>query len=393
MRWRFTEDLGAAEIESRRVMIDLIDRWWHEFADRTEDLNAMFTGGQAFDLPAWMSDHLGAIHPELMWEYGPAVHGPGHRLVITPESRYHLAPLVDEILAQAPQLAGWEFYPHRLRESLEHAEATVNARTGGTLRDVAVAVSTGNHHLIDLEFVASGVRAEHDAFVATEALLGEATLNTWIGEITTTSPKRRLGLRRGRDAPGKRVPIADLANAVEQQQHSILSGVAARPHAEWPEDGTEWSLFQLTAAQDDDYPGRADLVTGLTIDPALWKASLAGRFHSSRFTRSSETFCYVKIDGIDGLTGSEFDDRGAIEDALDRMLRADGFGCVIGAGTGLRYSYVDLALTDLDAGLSATRARLAQGGLPRRSWIQFLDMEWSHEWIGIHPDTPAPPVR
>ena len=392
MRWRFVEGLGAEEAEARQATADLIDRWWDAFAGKAADLNVMFGGGQAFDLPAWMSDHLGAVHPHLMWEYGPAVHGPGHRLVITPESRYHLAPLVDEILGRAPRIEGWEFHPHRLPESLEHAEAIVNARTGGTLRDVTVAVSTGDHHLIDLEFTASGARAEHDAFIATEALLGEATLNTWIGEITTTNPKRRLGLRRGRDTPAQRIPIAGLANAVERHRDSILSEVAEIPHAEWPGEGTEWSLFQVTADQSDDYPGRADLVTGLTLDPALWKASLAGRFDSSRFSRSGETFCYVKIDGTDGLTGSEFEDRGAIEDALDEMLRSGGLGCVIGAGTGLRYSYVDLALTDLDAGLSAARARLAQGAVPRRSWIQFLDMEWAREWIGIHPDTPTPPL-
>lgn len=165
-----------------------------------------------------------------------------------------------------------------------------------------------------------------------------------------------------------------------------------RSRTEWPEESIEWSLFQLSAEQSDEYPERSDLITGLTLDPALSNATLTGRFHSSRFSRSGERFCYVKIDGVGGLTGSEFDDRGAIEEALDELLRAEGAGCVIGAGTGLRYSYIDLALTDLDNGLAVARARLARGGLPRRSWIQFLDMGWTREWIGIHPDTAPPPM-
>lgn len=393
MRLRFPVDLGTGEVEARQTTIDLIDRWWEEFARRADDLDAMFSGSRRFDLPGWMADHLGPIHPQLMWEYGPAVRAPGHRLVITPESRYHLGPLVDEILARAPRIEAWEFYPHRLRESPETAEATVNARTGGTLRDVTIAVSTGEHNLIDLDFTSAGARADDVAFVATESLLGEDVLDTWIGEITTTPPQRRLSLRRGGDQRAERIPVADLAPSVDRQRSSILSGIPDRPHAEWPEDSTEWTLFQRTAEQSDDFPGRTDLITGLTLDPPLWAATFTSRFHSSRFSTGGETFCFVKIDGIDGLAGSEFDDRGAIEDALDETLRTARSGCVIGAGTGLRYSYVDLALTDLDAGLEATRERLARGRVPRRSWIQFPDMGWTDEWIGIHPDTPAPPMR
>ena len=44
-----------------------------------------------------MEDTLQAIHPSLMWEYGNAVRGPGHRLVITPESRRFLRPMVRTI--------------------------------------------------------------------------------------------------------------------------------------------------------------------------------------------------------------------------------------------------------------------------------------------------------
>lgn len=114
MRWKFPVDLTREEREARQETIVLIDQWWEEFAARVDDLNVMFGGGKAFDLPAWMADHLGAVHPHLMWEFGPAVRAPGHRLVVTPESRYHLAPLVGEVLARAPRLEGWEFYPHRL---------------------------------------------------------------------------------------------------------------------------------------------------------------------------------------------------------------------------------------------------------------------------------------
>jgi hypothetical protein len=31
-------------------------------------------------------------------------------------------------------------------------------------------------------------------------------------------------------------------------------------------------------------------------------------------------------------------------------------------------------------------------GLPRRSWLLFYDPDLADEWLGIYPDTPAPPM-
>lgn len=78
-----------------------------------------------WDLPRWMDDHLHPIHPKIMWEYGPAVSGDGHRFVLTPESAHELRPLVAKILERAPSIPGWEFYDARLPEDLESMKATV----------------------------------------------------------------------------------------------------------------------------------------------------------------------------------------------------------------------------------------------------------------------------
>jgi hypothetical protein len=88
-------------------------------------------------------------------------------------------------------------------------------------------------------------------------------------------------------------------------------------------------------------------------------------FHSERFSKCGETFCYVKLDGKDGLDEEKFPDKAAIEDALDEVLRPRRLGCHIGGGTGLRYSYIDLALTDVQQGLDAVRRRLREGNVPK----------------------------
>jgi hypothetical protein len=100
----------------------------------------------------------------------------------------------------------------------------------------------------------------------------------------------------------------------------------------------------------------------------------------------------VKLDGRGGLDEEHFADKSEIEDALDAALVPAGLGCHVGGGTGRWYSYVDLALTDVDRGCEIVKAVLRAGNVPRRSWILFFDDEWAHEWIGIYDDSPAPPM-
>jgi hypothetical protein len=100
----------------------------------------------------------------------------------------------------------------------------------------------------------------------------------------------------------------------------------------------------------------------------------------------------VKIDGSEGLDEEHFADKSEIEDALDEVLKPNQLGCQIGGGTGIRYSYIDLALVDLTQGIEAIRKRLQEGNLTKRSWIQFFDSDLAAEWIGVYDDSPPPPM-
>jgi hypothetical protein len=116
-------------------------------------------------------------------------------------------------------------------------------------------------------------------------------------------------------------------------------------------------------------------------------------FYSDRFSRCKETFAYVKIDGSNGLGGSRVSDRAGIEDALDTELASDKLGIHIGGGTGLMYSYIDLALTDLDRGVERARKVLRKLKVPERSWVLFFDADLAAEWVGVYPETPPPPAE
>ncbi len=390
MRWLFLNPNDPMDAAKKKELTRRIDAWWSAFAKKTEDLTGLFSQRIKWDLPAWMERHLQAIHPKLMWEYGPAAKGKGHRLVITPESARHLRPLTAAILDKAPTIPGWEFYGYRLPESVEMAEQTVSARTSGSLEDVGVEVQVGEFHLIDLLYRSprtSGEddeQARNDAFVATETLLGEEVLDKWIGGI-------EVGPLTKRKSSSKLLPLNRLTETVDALIHGIRDQLSGLPHSEWVDD-TEWSGIELKPEEVDDYPRCDDLLVAITGNLPLWQAAHRGvGFFSGRFTRCGETFCYVKLDGSEGLEGSQFEDRASIEEALDEALKKTRAGAAIGGGTGLRYSYVDLALADLRGGIEIVRRVLQKGRIPNRSWVLFFDADLVAEWVGIYDDTPPPP--
>jgi hypothetical protein len=77
------------------------------------------------------------------------------------------------------------------------------------------------------------------------------------------------------------------------------------------------------------------------------------------FSRCGEAFCYLKLDESEGM---RFADIAEIHDAVDGALREAEVGCAIGRGTGLRYTYVDLAVTDGEATMQTVRPILREGG-------------------------------
>ena len=402
MRWRFIDKNNQAEIAEREILVRKIETWWREFERRAADISAVFKEHGDLDLPTWMNEHLQSIDANLMWEFGPAIRGAGHRLVITPESDYHLRPLVQSILERAPQLGGWEFYEHRLAEDIESAKFTVEGRTGCDLSEMKFRASRGELHRIDLNFgtpTKSRIKdqsAFNAAFVAAESLLGEQVLNDWIGHIDVSpiqDPSRLttwLGLAKKQP---QWIGLDRLNDTVNSLIGSIHDQLPPGPHYEWVAD-SKWTLWELKPETADDYSEQTDLIIGKSANPAMWTAAHSNvRFCSSRFSRCHETFCYVKLDGTDGFDQAEFADKSDVEDALDEVLKPQKLGCQIGGGTGLRYAYIDLALTDVHQGVEAIKQRLRAGKVPNRSWIQFFDSDLASEWIGIYDNSPPPTLK
>lgn len=365
LRWDFQHGVGREEQQERLEIEARVKAWWSAFAEKTSALDDLFNQRADWDLPTWMAETLQKIDRDLMWEFAPASNGEGHRLVITSETRRDLRPLVRHILREAPRLEGWEFHGHRLPDPLETARALVEARCGGTARLSEVVVSPGEDHLIDLVFRGVGVKADDDAasdeaFVLTETLLGEELLDCWIGAIEV-EPKLKPGFLKlvglGKSEDVAAVPLERLDEEVRETIRAVRESFGDIAQSA---ESDAWSILKLKPEQSDDYTKQEDLFVATTPSVPLWRASRGERFYDARFGSKGETFCYLKLDGSEEVDNEKFADRSEIEDALDNLLKPAGWGCRIGGGTGLRYSYVELVVTDPQAAFPAIRKLLQE---------------------------------
>ena len=409
MRWEFPDPSDTGETRERERITAAMDRWWQAFVANKDNLSRAFSkdGQGSFDVAAFTNENLNPIRDGWCWEYGPAIRKKGHRLVVTPEGELHLAPMVRELLRRAPELPDWEFYPGRLPERPETAFAVAEQisqfKAAG---DVGIRASLGKHRRVDLKFHIANARsdekgASHWTLRAVEQLLGEETLDHWIGNVEVAPPQsivKRLfgGKPAGLVSPERLKPTVDALIAASRDQ---LPDPPPRVRAQQNRDGVEWIGYRLEPAEQEDYPGHDDVFYISTCERELFEAAVSDRvFHSGRFSRTGETFAYLKIDrGGDESRGvaaiDSADARGAIEDAVNATLGEHGLGCTTGGGTGVMYAYVDLALSDVRGAIPVLRDLLRRRRVHQRAWLLFFEPELAEEWIGIHDDTPPPPPR
>ena len=390
MRWLFPDMNDAEEAAQVRQAMQAIENWWQAFGEKAGGFDKLLR--RSADLTQFMEETLQAIHPSLMWEFGPAVHTKGHRLVITPETERWLRPLVRTILHRAPKIEGWEFYPYRLPEDVEQTALAVKGRVGLNIDGATVDASVAPGRKIDLFYSFPKLSRKSDeermqaAFVTTEVLLGEQVLDTWIGVIA---------LQEGEAGSGsKPLPLAQAQAAVSTLIQAIYDQLPTT-RSQHIGGGENWSTIKLDPPEEvEDYPGRSDLVVASTHDVELFQGIHGGfPFSSACHSKAREIFCYLKLDAQQVPKDDVLAFRGLFENALNQALLQANFGGCIGAGTGLRYSYIDLALTDLARGVPLVRDTIAKLQAPQRSWLLFHDDDLAAEWVGIYPNTPPPPAE
>lgn len=385
MRWLYPDPNDHEENASRLAVESRIARWWTAFAEHATEIRESFSDDSDFDIPAFMREHLEQVDQRLGWEFGPALEGDDERLVITPEHRLYLRPLADAIIARAPKIDGFELYHARPAESPDVALAAVEAETERELGRCKVSTAVDEMNRVTLKFFMPDALDRElgavQAAIAAESLLGEEAFARWTGRIEVVD----------REEGSNWVPLEELKRHVFAEVANIDATLRETPLV-MNVDRLQWSLWRLSPPQKDEYPRQQDLIMGSSaLDSMSACAQLGQNFDSRRYSRVGETFCFLKFDGEGRKIAARMEERKQVEKAVNEALIEAKLGVVVGTGTGKKYSYLDLALTDVRQAMPVIIEHMRASAVAERSWLLFHDAHLADEWVGIYEDTPPPP--
>ena len=284
----------------------------------------------------------------------------------------------------------------RFAAPLEFSEAMVRARakTGIDLSQARARSGFGRGHLLDVVLYVpggAGNDAETEAAeLVVRLLLGEELFERWLGRVSATPSVRRgpLTVLNAKRDDHDAFDLALLPEAVRAAVSGLKSGLPEAPLAAHGSE-EDWLLFELRPAPSADYAAQDDLLLASTRTPELKKSFLRGEpFFSGRFSRVGELFTYLKYESSLTAFDERLREREGFERALSAALAPSG-GALIGAGLGLRYAYLDLAISDV-AVQGRVLGALRDAGIARRAWFLFCDSELERESVPLYPDSPTP---
>lgn len=312
-------------------------------------------------------------------------------------------PLAELMLAQAPPDVGYALSLGRAAVPLSRALAEVRASHQVELSRASLRAGFGRGHLLELTLgVPGGTGSETEQNAAenlVRAALGDRVFETWVGAVHAAPAPRMPSLRvldvRARQAS---LTIDDLFSTVAAATLGVLRGLPDEPRValslppatsvDTPlandTSREEWTLLEVEPLAQDRGRRKDDLLLASTRTPELLRCYLDGApCASRRFSRVGEQFVFLSYADDEPTMKRRVARRTAIEQALSESVT--GLGAVTGVGLGVKTTYVDLALSDLETGLVRLVATARELELPAHSFIQFFDSELEEEWLSIWP--------
>jgi len=311
-------------------------------------------------------------------------------------------PLAELLLAQAPSDVGCALMLGRSASPLSQALTDLRETHQLDLARATLRAGFGRGHLLEVTLgIPGGAGAENEQNAAenlVRAVIGERLFETWIG-VVHAAPAPRLPSLRVLDVSARHAALSvdDLFATVAAAVLGVLRGLPTAPHGASPsaeaatsesEDASrsEWTLLEVEPLAEKRAGRKDDLLLASTCTPELLRCYLDGSPCSSRrFSRIGEQFVFVSYADDEPTMARRVARRTVIERALSECVA--GSGAVTGVGFGVKTTYVDLALYDLEAGLLNLISRLRQLDVPAQTFIQFFDSELEEEWLSIWPDS------
>jgi len=316
-------------------------------------------------------------------------------------------PLAEHLLRQAPAELDCALSLGRMAVPLASALAEVQASHELSLADATVRAGFGRGHLLEITLgIPGGAGSEKEQNAAenlVRAVLSDRVFETWIGAVHVT-PAPRGGSLRVLDvnAPRTTLRLDELFDTVAAAVLGVLQGLpeqtrveaaalssaAGAPRAIDDDDARDgdWTMLEIEPVEGASGERKGDLVLASTCTPELLRCYLDGSpCASRRFSRVGERFVFVSYEDEERTMRARVARRAVLEAALSECVAGDGV--VTGVGFGVKNTYVDLALCDLETGLKRLVSKLREQGAPPRTFIQFFDSELGDEWLSIWPDS------
>ena len=279
--------------------------------------------------------------------------------------------------------------------SCASALAQVRSQSGLYFDQARARSGFGRGHLLEIVVYVPGGKGTPDEKEAAEGLVrllvGEELFERWVGRVSATPTVRggALTVLNTNAEERSALPIETLPDTVRAAIAGLKQGlpVLAEPPTA---DHADWLLFELEPEPAADFAAQDDLVVCSTRVPELKKCFLrAEPFFSGRFSNSGALFAYLKYDSTERTVPARLAERARFEEALARALSPEQ-AALVGLGLGLRYSYLDLAVTDADCIGERLLPALRAAEISKRAWLLFCDSELEREHLAVYPDSPEP---
>jgi hypothetical protein len=328
----------------------------------------------------------------------------GARLAPLSASQASAWPLAELLLSLAPDDVGALLSLGRPALSLEYALEQTRAACQVELARATFRAGFSRGHLLEITLaVPGGTGSEKEQNAAENlvlAVLGERLFETWIGAVHVTAAPRGGPLRvLDTTTTPSSLELHELFATVSAATLGVLRGLPESLHAVSSASAVvngnaaevassereEWTLLEVEPVDAARGTRKDDLVLASTCTPELLRCYLDGSpCASRRFSRSGEQFVFVSYADDQPTLERRVAKRSVIEVALSESVV--GVGAVTGVGLGVKTTYLDLALCNLETGLSGLVSKLRDVGAPARTFIQFFDSELADEWLAIWPD-------
>ncbi len=366
-----------------------VDAFWKAFYENVALIIPALHGKNEFKPHKFLDRILRKVHPDLDFYLIPRSLK-SMDLVISITSRVDLYPLVDLIWKKCKTIGiNWGFCFRRQRYDYEFVKLLVQVRAEGNLDEYMFSGSLDHLNRVNILFIHKNATTVENKYKAIDELaegisflIGESVQRTWVGSLDIIS-----------QTPGdeKVYPIRDLPKFVDEKVEEAKKRLPKEPYGIIEGMG-EWVGIDFEPPEECDYTGRSDMVTMCTMLPQVVESYHNGnRFFSERFSNFNETFCYLKMERWrqnEEMENEEY--KVKLIDELNLGLRKNKMGRVIGAGTGLKYAYIDFVISNISRGGRIIQSKLRKFKITKNAWIMFYDSSMEAKWINVYDDTPAP---